>query len=124
VLYLAEGTAGLPVFAGGTAGPLVLAGPSGGFLVGFPLAAAVTGALAGRGWDRHVGRMALAMLIGNLVLYATGAAVLTRFVPAERAFAVGVLPFLPGDALKIAVGALGAPLAWRLVGRRRGGSAT
>ncbi len=119
-LYLAEGAAGLPVFAGGGAGPLALLGPSGGFLIAFPLAAAVTGALAERGWDRHVGRMALAMVLGNLVLYVAGAAVLARFVPGDRVLAAGVLPFLPGDALKIAAGALAAPWAWRITGRRDG----
>jgi biotin transport system substrate-specific component len=121
-LYLAEGAAGLPVFAGG-AGPLALVGPSAGFLLAFPLAAALTGALAERGWDRGPWRMALAMALGNLVLYVPGAALLARFVPADRVLAAGVLPFLPGDALKIAVAAIGAPLAWRWIGSPRNGSA-
>jgi hypothetical protein len=52
-LYLLEGALGLPVFAGGGAGALHLAGPTGGYLVAFPFAAAATGALAQRGWDRR-----------------------------------------------------------------------
>jgi biotin transport system substrate-specific component len=118
ILYLLEGAAGLPVFAGGTAGPLVFAGPSAGYLLAFPFAAMVTGTLAERGWDRHFGSMLAAMLAGSAVILVTGLAVLSRFVPAERALAAGLLPFVPGDILKAAAAALALPAAWRLVHRR------
>lgn len=71
-LYLAEGLAGLPVFAGGAGGPQILASPSFGYLVGFIPAAALIGWLAERGWDRSFRRTALAMLLGNAALYAPG----------------------------------------------------
>jgi biotin transport system substrate-specific component len=113
VLYLIEGAMGLPFFAGGLGGPLVLAGPTGGFLVAFPLAAAVTGLLAERGWDRRFGTMLAAMLLGSAVILVSGLAVLSRFVPADRLLAAGLLPFLPGDVIKAAAAALALPAAWR-----------
>src|SRR5438093_7348200 len=67
-LYLAEGALGLPVFAAGAAGPAVFAGPTAGYLMAFPFAAAVTGALVGRGWDRRFATMFLAMLLGSAVI--------------------------------------------------------
>ena len=121
-LYLVEGAAGLPVFAGGTAGPLVFAGPTAGYLLSFPLAAAVTGALAERGWDRRFGTMLAAMLLGSAVILVSGLAVLSLVVPDERLMLAGLLPFLPGDALKAVAAAIVLPTAWRIVGGRRGGT--
>ena len=112
-LYLVEGAMGLPFFAGGLGGPLVLAGPTGGFLVAFPLAAAVTGMCAEHGWDRRFGTMLAAMLLGSAVFYISGLAVLSRFVPADRLLAAGLLPFLPGDVIKAVAAALVLPAAWR-----------
>ena len=71
-LYLGWGIVGLPVFAGGTFGLARLAGPTGGYLVGFIAAAAVVGHLAQRGWDRRPRTCALALAIGNLVIYLFG----------------------------------------------------
>jgi len=119
--YLAAGAVGLPMFAGGwtEGGGLVhLYGPTGGYLVGFAVAAAICGRLAERGWDRSVSRAALAMLIGNLVIYALGVAWLAAQIGIEPALRHGLMPFLVGDALKIALGAATLPLAWKLIGRR------
>jgi biotin transport system substrate-specific component len=58
------------------------------------------------------------MAAGNLVIYLGGLAWLARFVPGERLLAAGLLPFLPGDALKAVAAALLLPSAWRLLGRR------
>jgi len=79
--YLAQGAAGLPVFAGGRAGLGVLLGPTGGYLVGFVLAAGLVGWLAERGWRLHTGRLFVALLLGNLVIYLCAALWLARFVP-------------------------------------------
>lgn len=117
VLYLAEGIAGLPVFAGGLAGAAVFAGPTGGYLAAFPFAAAVTGALAGRGWDRRFPTMLAAMLLGSVVIFALGMAWLSRFVPAGALLAQGLLPFVPGDLVKSSLAALAFPAAWRAVHR-------
>ena len=114
-LYLIEGALGLPVFAGGLGGPLVLSGPTGGFLVAFPLAAAVTGMCAEHGWDRRFGAMLASMLLGGAVILVSGLAVLSHFVPANRLLATGLLPFLPGDIIKAVAAALVLPAAWRLV---------
>jgi len=121
-LYLVEGATGLPVFAGGMAGPLVFAGPTAGYLLSFPLAAAVTGLLAERGWDRRFGTMLAAMLLGSAVILLSGLAVLSFVVPVERLLLAGLLPFLPGDVLKAVAAAVVLPTAWRYVGGRRGGS--
>jgi biotin transport system substrate-specific component len=119
-LYLAEGALGLPVFAAGAAGPLALVGPSGGYLLAFPFAAAVVGALAERGWDRRFATMLAAMLLGSVVIFAAGLALLSRFLPGGQLFAAGLLPFVPGDLLKSALAALAFPAAWRFVQRRSG----
>jgi biotin transport system substrate-specific component len=112
-LYLVEGAMGLPFFAGGLGGALVLAGPTGGFLLAFPLAAAVTGMCAGHGWDRRFGTMLAAMLLGGAVILVSGVAVLSRFVPPDRLLAAGLLPFLPGEVIKAVAAALVLPAAWR-----------
>jgi biotin transport system substrate-specific component len=119
LVYLAEGIAGLPVFAGGSAGPSALLGPSGGYLIGFVAAAYITGWLAERGWDRSVPRSLGAMLIGNAAIYAVGLPFLARFVGLEKVFALGLLPFVPGDIFKLVLAAVALPVAWRLVNSLR-----
>lgn len=114
--YLAEGAAGLPVFAGGQAGLAHLMGPTGGYLVGFVAAAYVTGLLAERGYDRRMGTALLAMLLGNVVIYAFGLLWLACFVGGEGALAAGLLPFIPGDLLKVILGTMLLPSGWRLLG--------
>lgn len=117
-LYLAQGLVGLPVFAGGAAGFARLAGPTGGYLVGFLAAALVVGWLAQRGWDRRVPSAILAMLAGQVLIYAFGLAWLSRFPLPVGLLEAGLLPFLMGDAYKLALAALALPAAWRLVGPR------
>ncbi len=128
LLYMAEGAAGLPVFAGLSGGPAVLMGPTGGYILGFVLAAALTGWLAERGWDRKVWTTAAAMFLGNVVLYVPGIVWLAVFYmgggaaePWSKAIATGLVPFLLGDGLKLALAAAAMPLAWRFVsGLKRG----
>lgn len=119
IAYLAEGAMGLPVFAGGTAGAQVFAGPTAGYLIAFPLAAALTGFLAQRAWDRRFLTMAGVMLLGSTVIFALGAFGLTRFMPASQVLAAGVLPFLPGDVIKTSLAALAFPKVWQWVSRGR-----
>lgn len=101
--YLAAGAAGLPVFSGSPErgiGLAYLAGPTGGYLLGYLIASWLVGALAtGKG---TLGRFG-AMLAGMVPVYAIGAAWLAVYVPAGQLLAVGVLPFLPGDLVKIGV---------------------
>ena len=116
-LYLLEGASGLPFFAGGAAGVLKLVGPTGGYLMAFPFAAAVTGALAELAWDRKPVSMFLTMLAGSTIIFALGLAQLSRFVPAGSLLASGLLPFVPGDVVKALLATAALPLAWRLVPR-------
>ena len=120
LLYAAEGFVGLPVFAGATAGPAYFAGPTAGFLLGFVLAVAVVGGLAGKGWDRNPATQAAALVIGNLVLYVPGLLWLQTFTGWGRLWQAGALPFLFGDALKLALAAVLLPLAWDIIQRARG----
>ena len=119
--YLAAGAVGLPVLSGGGAGFAKLVGPTGGYLAGFVLAAALVGWLVQRfGLDRRVGGAALAMLAGNVVIYALGLPWLSHVIPAlkgQALLAAGLTPFLLGDALKLMLAALLLPGAWTLLRR-------
>jgi len=117
VLYLAEGSAGLPFFSGGAAGFAHLIGPSGGYLMAFPFAASLTGLLAERGWDRNPFSMFAAMLTGSTVIFGLGLLQLSRFVPADALLGAGLLPFIPGDLIKSALAAGVFPFVWKLVSR-------
>lgn len=116
--YLAEGVAGLPVFAEARAGLATLLGPTGGYLAGFVVAAWAVGALAERGFDRSLWKTLLAMFIGNGIIYAVGLGWLVRFTGAAGVLEAGLYPFLVGDVIKAVVAALLLPGAWRLLGER------
>src|SRR5215510_1508497 len=120
LLYLLEGAAGLPFFAGGAAGFAKLIGPTGGYLIAFPFAAALTGALAERSWDRRPHTMFLAMLAGSTIIFGLGLAQLSRFVPAGSLLASGLLPFIAGDLIKSAFAAGVFPVVWQFVSRLGG----
>jgi biotin transport system substrate-specific component len=122
-LYLVEGAVGLPVFAGTPErgiGLAYMAGPTGGYLVGFVLAAALTGWLAEKGWDRSPVRTAAAMFLGNIALYLPGIAWLSGIIGFDKAVQVGLVPFLLGDALKLVLAVVALPAAWKLVQKVRG----
>ncbi|MXQ10711.1 biotin transporter BioY [Microvirga makkahensis] len=111
-LYLAEGAVGLPVFAGG-GGIAHFAGPTGGYLAGFLVAAALTGWLAENNWSRSIPLTLLGMLLGSAVITLFGFAWLAALLGAEKAFLVGVAPFLVGDAVKASLAAVLLPMAWK-----------
>jgi biotin transporter BioY len=119
--YLGLGVMGAPIFAGWMGGPAVLMGPTGGYLIGFVAAAFVVGLLAERGWDRRTWSMALAMLVGNIVIYVFGLPWLSiwlgNFAPKSSVLAVGLYPFIPGDLLKIVLVAVALPSGWALLNR-------
>ena len=120
LLYLLEGSLGLPVFAGGGSGIAHLAGPTGGYLVGFVAGGSLVGWLAEIGWDRRPLTTLLAMALGNAAIYLFGLAWLARFVPSDRLLLAGMLPFLPGDSIKLLLAALLLPAGWAILGRWRG----
>lgn len=118
-LYVGLGAAGLPFYQGGESGWTYATGVTGGYLVGFVVAAALVGFLAERGQDRSVVTAIPAMLAGTAVIFVFGVAWLGHVLDADVATALtlGLLPFVIGDALKlVAAGAL-LPLAWRLAPR-------
>ncbi|RMD63588.1 MAG: biotin transporter BioY [Alphaproteobacteria bacterium] len=121
MLYLAEGALGLPVFAGTPEKGLGLAymmGPTGGYLIGFVVAAVACGMLAERGWDRGPLTTASAMLIGNVLIYVPGLLWLGALFGWDKPIlAWGLTPFLLGDAVKLALAAALMPALWRLVAR-------
>ncbi len=118
-LYAVEGAAGLPVFAQMKAGAAVIAGPTGGYIVGFILAAAVVGYLAEQGWSRNFVKMIAASLLGAIVLYVPGLVWLHQFANGwAQTFEWGITPFIYGDILKAVIAALGFQAAWMGVPKR------
>ncbi|MDQ2674831.1 MAG: biotin transporter BioY [Chloroflexota bacterium] len=117
LLYLAVGAAGVPWFAQQTSG---VAFPTLGYVIGFVAAAALVGALARRGMDRTAVGTIATMVLGNLVIYAVGVPYLAMALGMSigDAIAVGAVPFLVGDGLKILLAAGLLPAAWRLAGGR------
>lgn len=116
-IYLAEGAFGWPVFATG-GGYSYFVGPSGGFLIGFLVAAAVVGYLAEHGFDRRWQTALFAFLIGDAVLFGFGIAWLTYLFGFTKALSTGFLPYLPAEALKVTLAMLALPVAWKYIGRR------
>lgn len=119
LLYLGQGVVGLPVFAGGVAGPVAFLGPTAGYLIGFIPAAYVVGWLCERGMDRRFVTATAAMIIGNLIIYTFGIIWLSTYTGWERVFSAGLLPFIPGDLLKIGLAAVLLPSAWKLLARMK-----
>lgn len=117
LLYVLIGIAGAPVYADGHHGWAVITGASGGYLVAFPIAAALTGWLAEQRWDRRFSSAVGLMLTGNVVVYLIGlpwlAIVLNTGL--EKTLELGLYPFVPGDTFKLYVAAALLPTAWRAV---------
>ena len=116
-LYALLGLAGVPWFAGGTHG----SGASFGYIIGMLLASAAVGALARRGADRSVLRMAGTMILGEVIIYAVGVPYLavSLGLSTSAAIAAGLTPFLLGDALKAALAMGATPTAWKFVNKQR-----
>lgn len=114
--YIAEGAAGLPVFAHARGGFAVLISPTGGYLIGFVAAACIVGLLAEKGWDRRAGTTILAMLSGNIVIYAFGLLWLSLLMGInKKVLAAGLYPFIIGDILKTILAAILLPTGWKLI---------
>jgi biotin transport system substrate-specific component len=118
--YLAEGAIGLPVFASPVGGIAPLIGPTAGYLFGFVVAAFVTGWLSERGWDRSVLRLFVAMAFGHILILAAGFGWLAfgMKLGVEKAWLVGVTPFIAPSLVKNALGATLVPAIRRIVGSR------
>jgi biotin transport system substrate-specific component len=121
LLYVALGAIGLPIYADHSHGWHVVSSANGGYLVGFIVAAAVTGSLAERRWDRRFSSSLGALLTGNVVIYLFGVVWLAHDLHLSVATALqdGLYPFVPGDVLKMYLAAALLPAAWKLAGDRR-----
>lgn len=133
--YLLVGALGFDVFTSSSAqlnGVEYMMGSTGGFLVGFIVATVILGLFARRGWDRSVVLMALAMLIGSIALYVPGLSWLSYWIVSTGKFspetygtlfsqtmAWGLIPYVIGDIMKLALAALLLPAVWKLVGSAR-----
>ena len=121
MLYLWLGVAGAPIYAHHDSGWSVITSASGGYIVGFVLAAALTGFLAERRWDRRLSSSIGLMLTGNVVIYLVGlpwlAIVLNTNL--EKTLEYGLYPFIPGDTFKLSLAAAAWPGDCKLVGRAR-----
>ena len=118
--YLAEGAIGFPVFAGPVGGLAPLSGPTAGYLAGFVIAAFTTGWLSERGWDRSVPLLFVAMAAGHIVILGCGFAWLAfgMKLGVEKAWLVGIAPFIAASLIKNALGAALVPAVRRGVDRR------
>jgi biotin transport system substrate-specific component len=124
LLYLGAGAIGAPIYAGGSSGFHVFSTATGGYLVGFVLAAALVGWFSRLRWDRTLSSALGAMLCGNVVIYGFGVVWLGQVLDTnlEQTLEFGLYPFIVGDLLKVYAAALLLPTAWKLVGRKRGRS--
>lgn len=120
LLYMAEGAMGFPVFQGTPEkgiGIAYMLGSTGGYLAGFVVMAAIVGWAADRGWDRHPVKLFNAMLVAEVIMMAMGFAWLAMLIGPEKSWQFGVLPFIVGDLIKVALAATLVPAAWSLLKR-------
>lgn len=122
LLYLVEGASGLPVFASGGGFMYFLTVPSAGYLISYPFAAFVVGWLAERGLERSYKTSILAMLPGTVIIYLVGVVWLSFWLHGNLMLAIqlGMLPFIPGDLIKLFAAAALLPSAWAFVRKFRG----
>jgi biotin transport system substrate-specific component len=121
-LYFLLGIVGAPIYAHHDSGWNVITSASGGYIVGFILAAAVTGWLAERRWDRRFSSSIGAMLTGNVIIYLVGLPWLAVVLDTnlEKTLEYGLYPFVPGDIFKLYLAAVALPAAWLGVQRAGG----
>ncbi|MBN9220042.1 MAG: biotin transporter BioY [Mesorhizobium sp.] len=120
LLYMAEGAMGFPVFQGTPekgVGIAYMLGSTGGYLAGFVVMAAIVGWAADRGWDRHPIKLFNAMLVAEVVMMAMGFGWLALLIGSEKSWQFGVVPFIVGDLIKVALAATLVPAAWSLLKR-------
>lgn len=118
IIYVLAGAVGLPVYAERSSGVDTLVGATGGYLVGFIIAAYVVGKFAEIGWDRTIPKSVVGFVLGSAVIYLFGMAGLMVNLDMSLGGAItnGVVPFLAWDAIKAAAAGLLIPAAWKLTG--------
>jgi biotin transport system substrate-specific component len=120
--YWLIGLAGAPIYAEAKSGWDTFVGPTGGYIVGFIVAAALTGYLAQKGWDRRFSSSLGAMLIGNVAIYVPGLLWLAHYLDTgvNDTLVAGLYPFVLGDVIKLFLAGALLPSAWLAVRRFRG----
>ena len=115
--YVVAGSLGAPVFAGFKTGSLF--SPTGGYILGYIAAALILGFLSDKGIAKSYVKTFLSLLLASAVILVLGALVLILFVPSKSVFMIGVLPFLPGDMLKVVAATLLFPRLWKFIKKNK-----
>ena len=113
--YVVAGSLGAPIFAGFKAGSLF--SPTGGYILGYIVATIILGYLSDKGVTKSYIKTFLSLLLSSAIILTLGSIVLSIFVPGKNAFMIGVLPFLPGDAIKSTTITLLLPTLWKVIGK-------
>ena len=113
--YVVAGSLGAPIFAGFKAGSLF--SPTGGYILGYIVATIILGYLSDKGVTKSYVKTFFSLLLSSAIILTLGSIVLSIFVPGKNAFMVGVLPFLPGDAIKSTTITLLLPTLWKVIGK-------
>ena len=114
--YVAAGSLGTPIFAGAKSGSLFSA--TGGYILGYIISTIFLGYLADRGVTKSYVKTILSLMLSSTIILTLGALQLSLFVTEKNAFLIGVLPFLPGDALKSTAVTLLLPTLWKFIPRK------
>jgi len=115
MMYLTEGVCGLPVFAGGGFGTAYLLGPTGGYLVGFVGTAYLAGYLMQMHWDRNLALLTVGIIVSLAITFVVGTLWLSLFVGLSTAVKLGLMPFMTGEVLKIAVVIVSLPAGKKML---------
>jgi biotin transport system substrate-specific component len=120
VAYAVLGIVGVPWFSDASSGLQVIAGPTGGYIIGFIIAAGLTGWLAQRQWDRRVVGAFASFMAGTVVTFAVGLPWLAASLglTLQQTLEAGLYPFIIGGIIKALIAAGIIPLAWKLTDRR------
>ena len=117
ISYVAAGSLGAPIFAGFKAGSLF--SPTGGYIIGYIVAAVILGYLSDKGIAKSYVKTFLSLLLVSVIIFILGALVLMLFVPIKNVFMAGVLPFIPGDMIKAIVATLLFPRLWKFIKKNK-----
>ncbi|RRD37929.1 biotin transporter BioY [Leptotrichia sp. OH3620_COT-345] len=112
--YITAGIIGFPVFAGFTSG-FPFNSASGGFIIGFLFAAYICGYFADKGWTKSYSKLILVLFLAHFILYLFGLIQLSLFFPTKNVFIIGLVPFIPGDVIKMILMIGIFPTAWKFI---------
>ena len=117
ISYVVAGSLGAPIFAGFKAGSLF--SPTGGYIIGYIVAAVILGYLSDKGIAKSYVKTFLSLLLVSVIIFILGALVLMLFVPIKNVFMAGGFPFIPGDMIKVIVATLLFPRLWKFIKKNK-----